>query len=88
MKNDSRRDFLRKSLIGISGAALAPGILDKATAAAGTISTPYIINADELPARTLGKTGLNVPLISMGVEGANNAGSVQFSVNKTWMFQQ
>jgi predicted aldo/keto reductase-like oxidoreductase len=77
MKNDSRRDFLRKSLIGISGAALVPGMLDKTNAAAGTINSSDLINPDELPVRTLGRTGLKVPLISMGVEGANSAGIIK-----------
>jgi predicted aldo/keto reductase-like oxidoreductase len=85
MTNDSRRDFLRKSFIGISGAALVPGMLNKADAASGTINSQGIINTqglgytgeDDLPVRTLGRTGLNVPLISMGVEGANSAGIIK-----------
>jgi predicted aldo/keto reductase-like oxidoreductase len=79
MKNDSRRDFLRKSFIGLSGAALVPGMLNKADAAGSTDNTPELVNPGEgeLPKRSLGKTGLNVPLISMGVEGANSAGIIK-----------
>ncbi len=79
MKNDSRRDFLKKSFIGISGAALVPGLLNKADAEAAANSIPGITGpgAVELLTRPLGKTGLNVPLISMGVEGANSAGIIK-----------
>ncbi len=35
MKKDSRRNFIRKSMVGISGAALVPGMLNKANAGAG-----------------------------------------------------
>ena len=73
MKNDSRRDFLKKSLIGISGAALVPGMLNKTNAGTGTLypSNGYLLY------RPLGKTGLKVPVISMGVEGANSAGIIK-----------
>src|SRR5512133_79824 len=61
MKNNSRRSFLRNSLIGISGTALLPSF--KAT-------QNNVLAA--LPTRTLGKTGMRVPLISMGTSGASN----------------
>jgi predicted aldo/keto reductase-like oxidoreductase len=78
MKNDSRRGFIRKSIVGISGAALIPGMLNN-NAQAGMINAPAtsFIGAGDLPTRPLGKTGLNVPLISMGVEGANSAGIIK-----------
>jgi predicted aldo/keto reductase-like oxidoreductase len=73
MKNDSRRDFLKKSLIGISGAALVPGMLNKTAAGTGILNPS---NGD-LVLRPLGKTGLKVPVISMGVEGANSSGIIK-----------
>ena len=73
MKNDSRRDFLKKGIIGISGAALIPGMLNKTNAGAVTFNP----SGDDLVHRTLGKTGLKVPVISMGVEGANSAGIIK-----------
>jgi aryl-alcohol dehydrogenase-like predicted oxidoreductase len=79
MKKDSRRDFIRKSIVGISGAALVPGMLDKANAGAGVINRSGSINplSGDLKHRPLGKTGLKVPVISMGVEGANSAGIIR-----------
>jgi len=79
MKNDSRRNFLRKSLTGISAAALVPGLLNKADAYDLMTNSPETANTGEgnLPTRPLGRTGLNVPLISMGVEGANSAGIIK-----------
>ncbi|KPK87690.1 MAG: hypothetical protein AMS27_01790 [Bacteroides sp. SM23_62_1] len=72
MKNDSRRSFLKKSLIGVSGAALLPGTIHNANAIPVTPSY-----SSDLPTRILGKTGLNVPIISMGVEGASAAGFIK-----------
>ncbi|MDP4223420.1 MAG: aldo/keto reductase [Bacteroidota bacterium] len=61
MKKDNRREFLKKSLLGLSGAALAPGIIN---------GYPELLSSDltvpELPVRTLGRTGIKTPLISMG----------------------
>ena len=73
MKNDSRRDFLKKSLMGISGAALVPGMINKTSAGTGTLNP----SSGDLVYRPLGKTGLKVPVISMGVEGANSAGLIK-----------
>jgi uncharacterized protein len=73
MKNDSRRNFLKKSLIGISGAALVPGMINKTSAGTGTLNLP----TGDLVYRSLGKTGLKVPVISMGIEGANSAGIIK-----------
>jgi len=72
MKKDSRRDFLKKSLIGFSGAAMLPGAINKAYA--GSIAGFY---GNGLPTRILGKTGLKIPVISMGVEGASAAGFIK-----------
>ncbi len=57
MKKENRREFLRKSFFGLSGAALAPAALNR-------YSNNSVI--PELPVRTLGRTGIKTPLISMG----------------------
>ncbi len=61
MSQNQRREFLKKSLIGICGATLAPG---------ASMSSPEKQGAQgTLPAlatRTLGRTGIKTPLISMG----------------------
>lgn len=68
MENNNRRQFLKKSIIGLSGAALLPVNLNLG---AGKTSPP------ELPARMLGKTGIKTPLISMGTSGATGSGFIR-----------
>jgi aryl-alcohol dehydrogenase-like predicted oxidoreductase len=72
MKNDSRRNFLKKSLVGFSGAALLPGTIHKAYA--GSVNG---YSGSDLPTRILGNTGIKVPVLSMGVEGASAAGIIK-----------
>ena len=72
MKTDNRREFLKKSVLGISGVAIVPGIIRKTAAESVLKST-----APELPVRLLGKTGLKVPLISMGSADASTSGLVR-----------
>jgi aryl-alcohol dehydrogenase-like predicted oxidoreductase len=67
MENKHRRDFLKKSILGISGITLIPRTLQSSMIVkTGVISTP------ELPYRILGKTGIKTPLINMGTSGATN----------------
>jgi predicted aldo/keto reductase-like oxidoreductase len=73
MRKDTRRDFLKKSFIGLSGTVIAPGILNKTKAMTGSISPV----GSDLAHRELGKTGLKVSVISMGVEGANADGLIK-----------
>src|SRR5512133_3019329 len=62
MTNLNRRGFIRASLAGTAGMiALKPEMIPAATA--GT----------EIITRTLGKTGMKVPVISFGVMRADNA---------------
>lgn len=63
MKN--RRDFLKKSILGLSGAALIPASFKAASNAGMPVK-------NELPSRTLGKTGLKIPVLSMGTGDTNN----------------
>ena len=72
MKADNRREFLRKSVLGISGIALVPGSLKM------NIAEPVIkIAPAELPVRLLGKSGLKIPLISMGTSDATSSGLIR-----------
>jgi aryl-alcohol dehydrogenase-like predicted oxidoreductase len=70
MENNQRRDFLKKSILGISGAALLPHAL-RASTSTSQSAIP------SLPGRILGKTGLKIPLISMGTSGATNPGFIR-----------
>ena len=71
MKNDNRREFLKKSLIGISGAALVPGTIKAGPVFASFNALP------QLPVRTLGRTGIKTPLISFGTSGALDTGFIR-----------
>lgn len=68
MENNNRRQFLKKSFIGLSGAALLPANISLGRGK----STP-----PQLPFRTLGKTGINIPLISMGTSDATASGFIR-----------
>lgn len=72
MENNHRRDFLKKSILGISGAAFLPGVLKATTSQTDT----FLVNP-VLPTRMLGKTGIRTPLISMGTSGATNPNFVR-----------
>ncbi len=72
MKNNNRREFLKKSVIGISGAALLPGVIKGNTSSL----LPLMLPAD-LPVRTLGRTGIKTPLISFGTSGALDTGFIR-----------
>src|SRR5512143_473805 len=64
MAKHLRREFLKKGLAGICGAAAIPGILSPRSASGAPGAVP------SLPSRPLGKTGLTTPLISMGTAEA------------------
>ena len=76
MEKNDRREFLKKGLAGIAGAAAAfPGALKAraalAKAAASSAPSGGVPTAiPALPSRLLGKTGLKTPLISMGTAEA------------------
>ena len=77
MAKNQRREFLKKGLAGIVGAAVVPGVLKSGPAnpapSGGAPSAPAAIPV--LPSRPLGKTGLTTPLLSMGTA---EAASVEF----------
>ncbi|MBS1233774.1 MAG: putative oxidoreductase of aldo/keto reductase family, partial [Bacteroidetes bacterium] len=72
MQNKPRRDFLKKGLLGISGAALIPGMLK-----ASDYSNPLVPFSSGLPTRELGRTGIKSPLISMGSGGSTSPNFVR-----------
>jgi len=72
MISNNRREFLKKSLIGISGAALLPSNLR-----IGMPGEPLKGGQPVLPFRVLGKTGIKTPLISMGTSGATASGFIR-----------
>jgi uncharacterized protein len=72
MESNNRRNFLKKSLLGISGAALLPSALN-----IRMTSDPSGIILPELPSRSLGKTGIKTPLISLGTSNATASGFIR-----------
>ncbi|MDH6303759.1 putative aldo/keto reductase-like oxidoreductase [Parabacteroides sp. PF5-5] len=79
MKNKSvnRRDFLRLSATAGAGAFILPN-----TAAAAIQKTTATTNSTSgFPVRTLGRTGIQVPIISMGVMRADNPNVVRAAYN-------
>jgi predicted aldo/keto reductase-like oxidoreductase len=77
MKNKSvnRRDFLRLSAAAGAGALIAP------TAAASLPGTTTASKVNEFPLRTLGRTGMKLPILSMGVMRADNPNVVRAAYN-------
>jgi predicted aldo/keto reductase-like oxidoreductase len=67
MENNNRRDFLKKSILGVSGAALLPGTLN-----ASVSGNQVLAEIPSLPSRTLGRTGIKSPLISLGASMSTN----------------
>ncbi len=80
MAKNQRREFLKKSLAGICGAAVIPGAWKplSAHAASPSPSAPSAGAASAsagvpvLPSRPLGKTGITTPILSMGTSGATS----------------
>jgi len=72
MIKNQRREFLKKGLAGICGAAVAPGILSPHPAQAAVRAEARAAEGaiPSLPSRPLGRTGLATPLISMGTAEA------------------
>lgn len=74
-KGVNRRDFLRLSATVGAGALLIPG------ATASTLNKKTLKVANEYPVRTLGKTGVQIPILSMGVMRADNPNLLRAAYN-------
>jgi predicted aldo/keto reductase-like oxidoreductase len=72
MKENQRREFLKKSLVGMCGAAVIPGVWKPSF---GKSQEKAVIPS--LPGRTLGRTGITTPLISMGTGEASSANLIR-----------
>jgi len=74
-KKVNRRDFFRWSATAGAGALLFPN------ATASTLSASGSTKANEYPARILGRTGIEVPILSMGVMKSDNPNVVRAAYN-------
>jgi uncharacterized protein len=72
MEKNRRREFLKRSILGLSGAALIPPTLTNYLS-----GKTFVQSIPDLPFRLLGRTGIKTPLISMGTGSANNPGLVR-----------
>jgi predicted aldo/keto reductase-like oxidoreductase len=71
-----RRAFLKKSLTGLAAVGAVPGAVKAAALGADAAGRTSAAAAKPI-IRTLGKTGLKVPVVSMGVMNADNPAVVQ-----------
>jgi predicted aldo/keto reductase-like oxidoreductase len=68
----SRRSFIKKSTAGLAGAAVLPTILT---------GQPQAEKKKKIIYRTLGKTGLKLPIVSMGVMNSDNPNLVKAALD-------
>ena len=73
IKNIDRRGFLRRGIAGAAGIVALPGSI---------ISAPAGTEENGIICRTLGKTGLKIPVISFGVMRADNPGLCKMAYEK------
>ncbi|HEY4788555.1 MAG TPA: aldo/keto reductase [Bacteroidales bacterium] len=76
MKKDNRRNFLKNSFIAASGIPLI------ASALKPSLKTTFAETEKKLVYRTLGKTGLKVPIVSMGTGDTDNAKLVDAALSQ------
>jgi len=89
-KNKSRRQFLKNGTAGIAGIALLPSVLGSRGLADGENPRP-----GPPVTRTLGKTGIRLPVVSMGVMNADNPKLVEAALDAgilhldtAWIYQR
>jgi len=75
-----RRSFLKKGLTGLAAVGAVPGAV-KAAALAEAGTRQAAEAAGKPIVRTLGKTGLKMPVVSMGVMNADNPAVVQAALD-------
>jgi predicted aldo/keto reductase-like oxidoreductase len=77
METNQRREFLKKSLAGISAATLMPGVVSASITNA--VLKPN--SQQDIASRTLGRTGVKLPVISMGTSNINNPGLILAAID-------
>ncbi len=74
--NNDRREFLKKSFLGVSAAAMIPGVIKGSPVTVATSASEA-----DLPSRVLGRTGIQAPLISLGASGTANPDFIKAAYN-------
>jgi len=72
MSEKGRRRFIKQGLLGITGAAMLPRELKPLSKQGKKVS-----GKSSFPSRVLGRTGLELPVVSMGVMNADNPNLVR-----------
>ena len=72
-----RRSFLKKGLTGLAAVGAVPGVVKAAAFGSAATGQAAAAAPGKPIIRTLGKTGLKVPVVSMGVMNADNPAVVQ-----------
>ena len=73
----SRRNFIKKGIAGVAGLTLLPTACQKDKSA-----QEQSIGKKKFITRTLGKTGLTVPIVNMGVMNADNPNLVRVALDR------
>ncbi|MGE5342581.1 MAG: aldo/keto reductase [Candidatus Omnitrophota bacterium] len=81
MSQQSRRNFIKKGVMGLAGATVLPSVLTAEGTPSPTPPSTPPSRKPKLIYRTMGKTGLKVPIVSMGVMNANNPNLVQAALD-------
>jgi hypothetical protein len=81
MKNESRREFLRKSLTGMVGITMVPAILGGESGAASSLADAPEKKKRKTVRRKLGRTGIKLPVVNMGVMNADNPDLVRAAID-------
>ena len=77
-----RRSFLKQGLTGLAAFGAVPGVVKAAALAEGGTAQAAAGAAGAKPiVRTLGRTGLKIPVVSMGVMNADNPAVVQAALD-------
>ncbi len=71
----TRRKFLRSGLLAVASTSLAPAI-------AGSLKVDEEKEKQKFVYRTLGKTGIKVPIVSMGTGNTDNPALIKEAMNK------
>ncbi len=73
----SRRDFLKKGVSSLAGMAILPSVLDRELGAQSTKAE----KKGKMIYRTLGKTGINLPIVNLGVMVVDNPRLVEAALD-------
>lgn len=80
VKEIKRRDFIKTGLTGLAAVGAVPGAVKAAVRPTGE-ATQASASAAKPIVRTLGRTGLKIPVVSMGVMNADNPAVVQAALD-------